>query len=143
MWSAAHAAPASAGVSLLVSRFLPTGEKSNYRIILQRITSAKTRATAIQGNRPIPPNVSPNDMVTGINCSKEYNKYLYTIIEGQKMLTKEKVKKTIDRLPESFTVDQVVEELVVLDKIEKGLKEVEEGKVYTTKQVKDQLKKWL
>ena len=59
------------------------------------------------------------------------------------MLTKEKVKKTIDRLPDSFTVDQVVEELVVLDKIEKGLKEVEEGNVYSTQQVKDQLKKWL
>ena len=59
------------------------------------------------------------------------------------MLTKEKVKKTIDRLPDSFTVDQVVEELVVLDKIEQGLKEVEEGKVYSTQQVKDQLKKWL
>ena len=59
------------------------------------------------------------------------------------MLTKEKVKMTIDRLPDSFTVDQVVEELVVLDKIEKGLKEVEEGKVYSTQQVKDQLKKWL
>jgi len=59
------------------------------------------------------------------------------------MLTKEKVKKTIDRLPDSFTVDQVVEELVVLDKIEKGLKEVEEGKIYSTQQVKDQLKKWL
>jgi predicted transcriptional regulator len=59
------------------------------------------------------------------------------------MLTKEKVKKTIDRLPDSFTVDQVVEELVVLDKIEKGLKEVEEGKVYSTQQAKDQLKKWL
>ena len=58
------------------------------------------------------------------------------------MLTKEKVKKTIDRLPDSFTVDQLVEELVVLDKIEKGLKEVEEGKVYSTQQVKDQLKKW-
>jgi hypothetical protein len=58
-------------------------------------------------------------------------------------LTKEKVKKTIDRLPDSFTVDQVIEELVVLDKIEKGLKEVEEDKVYSTQQVKDQLKKWL
>lgn len=87
--------------------------------------------------------MSPNDMVTVMQCSKEYNKHLYAIIESQKMLTKEKVKKTIDRLPESFTVDLVVEELVVLDKIEKGLKEVEEGKVYTTKQVKDQLKKWL
>jgi predicted transcriptional regulator len=59
------------------------------------------------------------------------------------MLTKEKVKKTIDRMPESFTIDQVVEEPVVPDKIEKGLKEVEEGKVYTTQQVKNQLKKWL
>ncbi len=59
------------------------------------------------------------------------------------MLTKEKVKKTIDRLPDSFTVDQVVEELIVLDKIEKGLKEVEDGKVYSTQQVKDKLKKWL
>ncbi len=59
------------------------------------------------------------------------------------MLTKEKVKKTIDRLSDSFTVDQVIEELVVLDKIEKGLKEVEEDKVYSTQQVKDQLKKWL
>ena len=59
------------------------------------------------------------------------------------MLTKEKVKKTIDRLPDRFTVDQAVEELVVLDKIEKGLKEVEEGKVYSTQQVKDHLKKWL
>ena len=59
------------------------------------------------------------------------------------MLTKEEVKKTIDRLPDSFTVDQIVEELVVLDKIEKGLKDVEEGKIYSTQQVKDQLKKWL
>lgn len=67
----------------------------------------------------------------------------YIIIEDLNMLTKEKVKKTIDRLPDSFTVDQLVEELVVLDKIEKGLKEVEEGKVYSTQQVKDQLKKWL
>ncbi|MFO8234333.1 MAG: hypothetical protein R6U04_02855 [Bacteroidales bacterium] len=47
------------------------------------------------------------------------------------MLTKEKVRKTIDRLPESFTVDQIVEELVVLNKIEEGLKDVDEGNVFT------------
>jgi hypothetical protein len=34
------------------------------------------------------------------------------------MLTKDKVRKTVDRLPENFTVDQIVEELVVLNKIE-------------------------
>jgi len=59
------------------------------------------------------------------------------------MLTKEKVRKTIDRLPESFTVDQIVEELVILNKIEEGLKDIGEGKVYTTNQVKQELKTWL
>jgi predicted transcriptional regulator len=59
------------------------------------------------------------------------------------MLTKDKVKKTIDRLPDNFTVDQLVEELVVLNKIEEGLKDVEQGKVFTTNQVKKELKTWL
>jgi predicted transcriptional regulator len=59
------------------------------------------------------------------------------------MLTKDKVKKTIDRLPDNFTVDQLVEELVVLNKIEEGLKDVEQGKVFTTDQVKKELKTWL
>jgi predicted transcriptional regulator len=59
------------------------------------------------------------------------------------MLTKDKVKRTIDRLPDNFTVDQLVEELVVLNKIEEGLKDIEEGRVFTTDQVKQELKTWL
>lgn len=59
------------------------------------------------------------------------------------MLTKEKVKKTIERLPDNFTVDQVIEELIVLNKIEEGLKDIEEGRVFTTGQVKQELKAWL
>ena len=59
------------------------------------------------------------------------------------MLTKDKVKKTIDRLPEEFTVDQIIEQLVILNKIEEGLKDIEEGRVYSTDQVKQELEKWL
>jgi predicted transcriptional regulator len=59
------------------------------------------------------------------------------------MLTKEKVIKTIDRLPENFTVDQLVEKLVVLNKIEEGLKDIEKGRVFTADQVKKELKTWL
>jgi predicted transcriptional regulator len=59
------------------------------------------------------------------------------------MLTKDKVKKTIDRLPDNFTVDQLIEELVVLNKIEEGLKNIEDGRVFTTDQVKQELKAWL
>jgi predicted transcriptional regulator len=59
------------------------------------------------------------------------------------MLTKDKVRKTIDRLPENFTVDQIVEELVILEKIEEGLKDIEEGRVFSADQVKQELKTWL
>ena len=59
------------------------------------------------------------------------------------MLTKEKVRKTIDRLPDNFTLDQVIEELVVLNKIEEGLMDIEQGRVFTTDQVKKELKTWL
>ena len=59
------------------------------------------------------------------------------------MLTKDRVRKTIDRLPDNFTVDQLVEELVVLNKIEEGLIDVEQGRVFTTDQLKKELKAWL
>lgn len=59
------------------------------------------------------------------------------------MLTKEKLKKTIDSLPDEFTIEDVIEELIVVDKIEQGLKDAKEGKVYTTEDAKQKLNKWL
>lgn len=55
------------------------------------------------------------------------------------MLTKDKVRKTVDRLPENFTVDQIVEELVILNRIEEGLKDIEDDRVFTTDQVKKEI----
>ena len=59
------------------------------------------------------------------------------------MLTKEKIKTTIDSLPDNFTIEDIIEELIILDKIEQGLKDVEEGRVYTTEEAKKRLGKWL
>jgi predicted transcriptional regulator len=59
------------------------------------------------------------------------------------MLTKEKIHKTIDRLPDDLTVDQVIEELILLEKIEEGIKDANEERTFTTKEVKSKLDKWL
>ena len=59
------------------------------------------------------------------------------------MLTKEKVKSTIDSLPENFTIEDVIDKLIFLEKIEQGLNDVKEGKVYSTEEVKKRLDKWL
>jgi predicted transcriptional regulator len=59
------------------------------------------------------------------------------------MLTKEKIKKSIDALPDNLTIDQVIDRIIMLDKIEQGLKDVEEGRVHSTEDVKAKLSKWL
>jgi predicted transcriptional regulator len=59
------------------------------------------------------------------------------------MLTKEKIKKSIDALPDDLTVDQVIDRIIMLDKIEQGLQDVQEGRVYSTEDVKAKLGKWL
>ena len=59
------------------------------------------------------------------------------------MLTKEKIKKSIDTLPDNLTIDQVIDKIIMLDKIEQGLTDVENGHVFTTDEVKNKLNKWL
>jgi predicted transcriptional regulator len=59
------------------------------------------------------------------------------------MLTKEKIIKSIEALPEEVTIDQVIDKMILLDKIEQGLIDVKEGNVYTTESVKENLDKWL
>lgn len=58
-------------------------------------------------------------------------------------MTKEKIKKSIDTLPDNLTIDQVIDQLIILDKVEQGLKDIEDGHVFTTEEVQSKLSKWL
>lgn len=59
------------------------------------------------------------------------------------MLAKKEVIKSIKEMPEYFSVDEAIERLIVLNKIEKGRKEIQEGKALTTGQARKKLQKWL
>jgi predicted transcriptional regulator len=59
------------------------------------------------------------------------------------MLTKEKIHYTIDSLSDNLTIDQVMDQMFLLDKIERGIKDVDEGRIYSTEEVKEKLNKWL
>ncbi len=59
------------------------------------------------------------------------------------MLTKEKLHLTIDRLPDNLTLDQVIDEMILLDKIDQGILDANEGHVFTTDEVKGKLTRWL
>lgn len=59
------------------------------------------------------------------------------------MITKEKIQKTIQNLPDNPEIELVIEKLILLDKIEQGIKDVNEGNVFSGEQVREKLGKWL
>ena len=58
-------------------------------------------------------------------------------------MKKSAVIESISKLPDEVTIDEIVERLIVIEKIEKGRKEVQDGKVNTEEQAKAKLSKWL
>ena len=59
------------------------------------------------------------------------------------MLIKNEVLKTIEELPEEFSFDDVIDRLLLLDKIETGLEQSYSGQTFTTDEAKEKLSKWL
>jgi len=69
-------------------------------------------------------------------------KNLFIFIKTLKMLTKEKLNKTIKNLPDSFTIDELIDQLIFVEKIEEGYQQSEEGKVVSNEDLKLIIDKW-
>ncbi len=59
------------------------------------------------------------------------------------MLTKDSVIKTISKFPEHFTLDELVDKLIFMDKVEKGLEQSLSNEVLSEEEVSKRLTKWL
>jgi len=59
------------------------------------------------------------------------------------MLSRTQVFNTVERLPEQFSIDQLIDKLIFIDKVETGLKQSILGNVNTKEQAKQKLSKWL
>ena len=55
------------------------------------------------------------------------------------MLQKEKVLLTIKNLPDTFTIDELIEHLIFIQKVEEGIKQSIEGKVISNEKVKEMI----
>jgi len=58
-------------------------------------------------------------------------------------MRKATVIESINKLPDEFTIDEIIERLIIIEKIEKGRQDVKDGKVNTEEQAKAKLSKWL
>jgi predicted transcriptional regulator len=56
---------------------------------------------------------------------------------------KEQVKEMLEILPDDTTYDDIHYHLFVREKIDKGIKDIEEGKIVTQEEMEARFKKWL
>ena len=59
------------------------------------------------------------------------------------MLTKEQVISGILKLPDSVTIDDILDHILFLEKIEKGLEQSDNGQVVSDEELDQRLSKWL
>ena len=59
------------------------------------------------------------------------------------MLNKNKVEQIVKDMPEQFSIDELLDRLILIQKIEEGIKDIYNGNTYTTEQAKKKLEKWL
>ncbi|MBI3813556.1 MAG: hypothetical protein HY279_03695 [Nitrospinae bacterium] len=56
---------------------------------------------------------------------------------------KQEVSELLNRLPNDCSLEDIQYHLYVIQKIERGLKDIEEGRTYTQEEVEKMMAKWL
>ena len=59
------------------------------------------------------------------------------------MIKKSQLVATLKDLPNTFSIDDLLDRIILLQKIEIGLEQSTKGKINTTVQAKNKFKKWL
>lgn len=59
------------------------------------------------------------------------------------MTTKEKMLKAVSDLPDNASIEDAMERLLFLAKVERGLQEADSGRTISHAQVKERMSKWL
>jgi hypothetical protein len=57
-------------------------------------------------------------------------------------MKKEKALETINEFPQEFELEDLLEKLIFVEKVDKGLKELEDGKTLPHEQVKTRVREW-
>lgn len=58
------------------------------------------------------------------------------------MITKKQLERTIQNFPDEFTLEELIEKLILLDKIQRGNQDSLRGDVISDEQLDSELEKW-
>ncbi|HNP18412.1 MAG TPA: hypothetical protein PKL31_08270 [Fulvivirga sp.] len=59
------------------------------------------------------------------------------------MITKAQIIHTLKGMPEKVSIDQVIDQLIFLDKVQKGISDSDNNRINSKEKAKQKLSKWL
>ncbi len=59
------------------------------------------------------------------------------------MITKTQLISSLDKMSENLSIDPIIDKIIFLEKIQKGLEDSKAGRVNDNAEAKEKLKKWL
>ncbi|AHM59117.1 hypothetical protein D770_23380 [Flammeovirgaceae bacterium 311] len=57
-------------------------------------------------------------------------------------MTKDKVLEAVREMPQEFDLEELIERLIFIDKVQKGMNQLDEGKTVSHDQAKNIIKSW-
>ena len=58
------------------------------------------------------------------------------------MITKTRLKEQIEYFPEEFTIDELIDRLILIEKIEHGIKQSDNGEEISEQELDKEISKW-
>ena len=58
------------------------------------------------------------------------------------MISKTKLIETIDKFPETFSIDELIEKAILIDKIERGNEQSKKGNTISEEELEKEMQKW-
>lgn len=71
-----------------------------------------------------------------------YLQKLCTFDKIDAMITKTKLKETLERFPEEFSIDDLIDKLIIIDKIERGNQQSLNGDVISESDLDKEIEAW-
>ncbi|MCK9207974.1 MAG: hypothetical protein M0P66_12755 [Salinivirgaceae bacterium] len=59
------------------------------------------------------------------------------------MITKTQIRNSLEDLPEDLTIDQLIDRLIFIEKIQKGIDDSKSGRINSKDIAKEKLNKWI
>jgi hypothetical protein len=83
------------------------------------------------------------ERVKVVQSTEVFNYFRIFELNQSFMLNKNKVLRTLENLPETFSIEEIIDQLVLIQKIEVGMEQAKNNETISTEEAKSRLNKWL